>query len=172
MRNHSTRLLDVFIMASFAIIAWFTFPFVPVQAAPNAQPAFQALYDREDMANANKDANALLSSFSPDYVAFDARGEEHHYDQVRDGMLKLFAKYKSIRVKTVVQSVKLAQNSATVVARAHNILVHDGDSPGQEVKVTSDETDRDFWIRTPSGWKLKQERVLSLHSTRDVMATQ
>lgn len=142
------------------------------QAAPDAKQTFQPLYDQLDKANANKDSNIILSMHSPDYLTFDAKGEEHNLDHVREGMLKTFEKYKTIHFKTVVRSAKVVKDGAAVVARTQGILIRDSSVPGQEVTITTDEMDRDYWIKSPDGWKLKQERTLSFHQTRNGVAVQ
>jgi len=166
MKNHSLWTLAIMVIGSSMALS------AAVQAAPDLKRTFQPLYDRLDKANANKNSNIILSMHSPSYLTFDEKGEKHNLDHVREGMLELFAKYKIIHFKTVVQSATVAKGGAVIVAHTQGILVRDSSVPGQEVTITTDEGDRDYWIKSPDGWKMEQERTLFFHQTRNKVAVQ
>lgn len=141
-----------------------------VQAAPGAKEVFQPLYSQLDRATVNKDLAAVAAIYSPDYIGVKESGEKYNFDHVREGMLKLFAKYKTIRSKTVVQSAMVVRNGATIVTHYHGAYIRDSNVPGQEVTITVDAVARDYWVKLPNGWKLKQERHLSSHQARSASA--
>ncbi len=166
MRSHSSWSIVVVVLGCLLTLL------IGARAAPDAKWTFQSLYSQLDQATVNKDVNAVISIYSPDYIGVRENGEKYGFDHMRDGTLKLFAKYKAIRSKTVVQSAVVEKNGATVVTHYHGAYIRDSDVPGQEVTITVVSVDRDYWVKSSGGWKLKQERHLSSHQTRNVSAVQ
>jgi len=156
MKNNNFQSVSVFVMGCLVALL------IAAQAAPDARQTFQPLYKRWDKANINKDLDIALSNHSPNFLFISESGKQLDLDAVRANLLKNFDKYKAIHSKTVVQSVKVVKDGATVVVRVHLSVTRDSDTPGQEVTFTTDEVDRDYWVESASGWQLKQERVLSI----------
>lgn len=138
---------------------------VRTQAAPDAKRTFQPLYGRLDKAYGSKDVNAIFSNYLPDYISIKPTGEQRNIDDVRSGTLKIFAKYKTVHSDSTVQSAKVVKKGATIIVRTITSVARTGDTPGQDLKFGLDEIDRDYWVHLPAGWKLKQERVLSMMRT-------
>ena len=143
---------------------------IAAQAAPGAKQTFQSFYTRMDKADAAKDADTIWSFYAPNYAFIDDKGEPQGLATLRKNMDTINARYKTVHTKTTVQSVKITHEGAMVVSHVSSVLVRDSDTPGQEVKITVDETDRDFWIKTAGGWKLKQGRVLAVNKAKDIGA--
>ncbi len=156
-----SRLL-VFVCAALPLLAN-----ADAQAAPNTKQTFQLLYANLDKALENKDVDTFMSFYSLEYVDIPIDEAVHGYPELRSAVERGSARYKSITYKTTVQSVKAIPTGEIVLIHQHDKNIRDDATTSKEVVIVSDEVDRDFWIRTDKGWKLKQEKTLSRHATRN-----
>ena len=137
------------------------------QADPDTKEAFQSLYSGADRGLANKDVEAVIAIYSPDYLYSDGKGKQHGYPSLRENVERLVVRYKSLNSKTVVESVKKISTGMIVLTHQKIIRIRDDAQTGKQVVVVTNESDRDFWVHTDDGWKLRQEKVLSQHATRN-----
>jgi ketosteroid isomerase-like protein len=136
--------------------------FVRADATSDARKAIQAAYDRSDAAAVRKDLAGVLASHAPDYTWTDKHGKKHALAELKAQMTQVFQLAKEIRGKTIVKSLSLKGNSATVIAEETGSMnLVNPQKRDQEIKVEVEAKSEDVWTKTPKGWKVKSSKEIS-----------
>lgn len=121
------------------------------------QREIQAEYEKLDAAFERADVDAILSFRTPDFETFPPNGQYQHMDaaQMRKYTVDWFNLNKPpIDVTVTVESVEVRSQdevAAHVVQRASRYQ----DRDGKRVHVEHEVRQRETWVRTPAGWKLR-----------------
>lgn len=137
--------------------------------AGGVQLAIQSAFDDQDAALAAHDINAAMAPYAPDALFLnDLKGtQDQGLAPVRQGWLTLFnirtQKLTGASHKINEITVSKANTGATVLA-LHHLDLAGRTRTGKPFKTGIEETIRYFWAKTPDGWRIKQERILSVDS--------
>jgi ketosteroid isomerase-like protein len=132
----------------------------PVYAESQAAllPVIQSNYDRINAAFVRKDIKGATAYFTPDYVSINKKGEKQNLEEFRshyDTVLNRFS-IKLTSNKATIKSISVNPNGIDVAMGQHT----EGTMIGGN-KIVIDQTSKDFWSKTPQGWRLKQTRILT-----------
>src|SRR5262249_13045028 len=83
-------------------------------ATSEAKSQLTALYLKEAKAGANKDANAILSDYSADFVATDRKGKKKTVAELRKEIPQMLQMLSNIVDKPTITKISLKGNVATV----------------------------------------------------------
>lgn len=120
----------------------------------------QALYDKENAAATNKDADGMLADVDHGFVGVDEKGNRITYADLVTNTQQLLQMASSISANTVVRSCKVSGNKAVLgVNDTIRIVVSAGDQGSTTME--DDDTSTDTWTKTPAGWRLTASRTLS-----------
>lgn len=124
----------------------------PLHADPasDAQKGIQAAYDRRDAALAHFDIEGYLSVYSRDYRSMDDATHRASIDRKRQQLISALQRAPHIVRTETVQSILMYGPDAVVTVQTT--------STGHGKTQTG--MGRAFWVHTPSGWRMKQERTL------------
>ncbi len=129
----------------------------------------QSLYDDQNTAIVGSDIDGVMIPYAEDGIFLnDLKGTESQgLAGVRRGWLDLMTlpNKKVTASNTTIKEiiVNKAYNGATVLTLAHSDLT--GKSKSGKTYITGIEIlARQFWAKTDDGWRIKQERILSLDS--------
>ncbi len=136
----------------------------PVYAENKAAllPIIQTNYDRINAAFVRKDVKGATAYFTPDYVSINPKGEKQnleafrsHYNTVLNRFnIKLTSNKTTIKDLTVSPTgidVSIVQQTEGTIAGFNKIVIS--------------QTSKNFWLKTPQGWRLKQSNILTNQTT-------
>jgi ketosteroid isomerase-like protein len=121
-------------------------------------PIIQGNYDRINAAFVRKDIKGATAYFTPDYVSINKKGEKQNLQEFRshyDTVLNRFS-IKLTSNKATIKSISVNPNGIDVAMGQHT----EGTMIGGN-KIVIDQTSKDFWAKTPQGWRLKQTKILT-----------
>jgi len=160
-----------------ASLVWLVAVFAPgtVSAAPvSAKAAIQAAYDAQDTALGAQDVDGAMAPYAEEAIFIDdipgakRQGLEHQgLAAVRQGFVNLF-NLPNQTVTSASHEVKETTFSKTNTGATLLILLHINltgtTKAGRMYQLRLDEQVRHFWAKTGDGWRIKQERLLSIDS--------
>lgn len=104
----------------------------------------------------NKDVEAQVAQISPDYSATQPNGQKLNYDQIisyiRRGAEQIVAVHD---FNIAIESLTVRGNEAIVDARQQNFSRTQRLRDGKLHNVVTTVLQRETWVRTVAGWKLK-----------------
>lgn len=128
-----------------------------VIARDKSKPVRRALeeqYAKIAEAQRNKDIEALRSLRTPDFAAHMPNGETWDLDQSLNYSKRAFEQVQSIiALSNIIES--LTVNGQEAVAVVHQQWSRMQMKKGKLRRVDTNAVQRETWIRTPDGWKLK-----------------
>jgi uncharacterized protein (TIGR02246 family) len=136
-------------------------PKARADAAAEARKAIQAVYARGDAAMTKKDANAILSLYTPDYEQTSLKGQKITLAQAKQAIPMLFQQAKTIQSKTTIQKFSLKGSEAVVTVKQHATLTALNPQTQKTSKLVVDETSEDTWAKGAKGWLMKRSRTLA-----------
>ena len=116
----------------------------------------EAVFAKRVQAVKNKDAEAQIAQVSPDYSAEEPNGQTLNYDQIVAYMRRGAEQFVTVGdLSITIESLTLNGNEATVDARqkiSRTQRLGDGNTHDVETGVLQ----REIWVKTKEGWKLKR----------------
>jgi Domain of unknown function (DUF4440) len=151
-------------LCSIGIIASAIATLQPVYAESKAAllPVIQTNYDRINAAFVRKDVKGATAYFTPDYVSINPKGEKQNLEQFRSHYNTVLNRF----------SIKLTSNKTTIKDLAISptgidvsiVQQTEGTIAGFN-KIVISQTSKNFWLKTPQGWRLKQSTILTNQTT-------
>jgi len=131
-------------------------------APHSAEREIRAQYDRLERAFTARDIPAILSVRHPDLEVFGANGQHDDYAHMAEYTRQWFITNKPpIETSITMQSVEVIspdEIAVHVLQRASRYQVREGKLRRVEHEVTQRET----WVRTPQGWKMRKVDQIDL----------
>ncbi|MEK6280645.1 MAG: nuclear transport factor 2 family protein [Acidobacteriota bacterium] len=116
--------------------------------------ALEAQYAKIADANRRKDLGALLALRTPDFSAKFANGEIRNSKDMADYSRAMIEQIQlPIDVSNTIETLTVSGNEAVVVV--HQKFSRMQTKAGQLRKVATEARQRETWVSTPEGWKLK-----------------
>jgi ketosteroid isomerase-like protein len=116
--------------------------------------ALEQQYAKIAQANINKDLGALLALRSPDFSVRMPNGETWSFEQSADYSRRAFEQVQStISLTNTIET--LTVNGDEAVAVVHQQWSRLQIKKGQLRRVDTSAVQRETWVRTAAGWKLK-----------------
>ena len=116
----------------------------------------EAVFAKRMQAVRNKDAEAQVAQVSPDYSATEPNGQTLNYEQIVAYMRRGAEQFVTVSdLSVTIESLTVRGNEAIVDARqkfARTQRLRDGNTHNVETGVLQ----REIWVRTTEGWKLKR----------------
>jgi len=116
----------------------------------------EAVFAERVKAVKNKDAEAQIAQVSPDYSATQPNGQTLNYDQIVAYMRRGAEQFVSVTdLSITIESLMVRGNEAIVDARqkfSRTQRLRDGNIHNVETGVLQ----REIWVRTVEGWRLKR----------------
>jgi ketosteroid isomerase-like protein len=132
------------------------------ESSAKLQPIIQNNYNQINAAFVRKDIKGATALFTQDYISISPEGEKKTLEEFRSYYNTLFNKFK----------IKLTSNKTTIKDLAVN---PNGIDVGIEQniegmvagtnKIVINQTSRNFWLKTPQGWRLKESKILTSQTT-------
>jgi hypothetical protein len=117
----------------------------------------EAVFAERVKAVKNIDAEAQVAQVSPDYSATEPNGQTLNYDQIvayiRLGPQQIISVQD---FKVTVESLTIRGDEAIVDARQQNFSRTQRLRDGNVHKVLTGVLQREIWVKTANGWKLKR----------------
>jgi ketosteroid isomerase-like protein len=136
----------------------------PGHAGTNSkvQPIIQTSYDRINAAFLRKDIKGATALFTPDYVSISPEGEKKTLAEFREHYDNLFTRFniKLTSNKTTIKNIDINPTGADVAIEQKT----EGTIAGFN-KIVINQTSRNFWLKTPQGWRLKESKILTNKTT-------
>lgn len=121
---------------------------------PTIRESLEAQYAKIAEANKKKDLDALLALRTPDFSARFADGKIGNYEDMAAYSRALIQQIQPpISVSNTIETLTVAGNEA--IARVHQRFSRMQLKAGQLRKVETEARQRETWVLTPGGWKLK-----------------
>ena len=141
-------------------------PAVRAEDAAAVRKQIEAAYARSDKAVKTRDVSHLMDDATPDMTS-KTEGRVIKGTDLINVMKQQLAMFKSIdEVSSKITSFKV--NGGTAVVNAESTLVGTLVGPDQKPhKLRSVSKDRDTWVKTPKGWKVKLTETLGQKNTLD-----
>ncbi len=135
---------------------------IVVHAAParDARGSIQAAYNKRNAALAHFSIESYLAVDSANYHEM-GRGHAKSLDKQRQAVIALLARAPKVSTQETVQSVTMIGKDALVTLRGSSTVVTTASPRHKPSRIKQRYAGRAFWISTPQGWRLKQERTLS-----------
>ena len=116
----------------------------------------EAVFAKRMQAVRNKDAEAQVAQVSPDYSATEPNGQTLNYEQIVAYMRRGAEQFVTVAdLSITIESLTVRGNEAIVDARQKSSRTQrlgDGNIHNVETGVLQ----REIWVRTTEGWKLKR----------------
>jgi hypothetical protein len=127
----------------------------------------EKIYDQQDQALANMDAEKFLSFFDPDGYAFiDEKGKRQSYAEYRDGLQKAMPSRRNIDPSTKVKDVQSQDGKLVAyIEQASHFEVKDEKQGWVPFNETS--TAEETWVNRNGEWKLALTKTLRSRLTVD-----
>ena len=149
-------------MRSIFIAATLLIGCTSIDPARVAQRDIQAEYDKLSKAFETRDFDRILSFRSPDFEAFGPNGQHDNYERMKEYTRVWLQNNKPpITTKMTIESIELPSPDRAVVRvvqRASRYQEIDGKRRHVEHEVRQRET----WVRTPQGWKIRMVDQIDL----------
>jgi hypothetical protein len=117
----------------------------------------EAVFAERVKAVKNIDAEAQVAQVSPDYSATEPNGQTLNYDQIvayiRLGPQQIIS---VLDFNLIIESLTIRGDEATVDARQKNFSRTQRLRDGNVHNVLTGVLQREIWVRTSKGWKLKR----------------
>jgi ketosteroid isomerase-like protein len=124
----------------------------------------QAEYDRLGAAFNRADVDAILAFRTPDFETFPPGGEQQHMDaaQMRQYTVDWFNLNKPpVEVRFTVESVDV-RSPDEVAVKVRQWASRYQDREGKRVHVEHEVHQRETWVRTPAGWRIRMVDQIDL----------
>jgi ketosteroid isomerase-like protein len=126
----------------------------------DAWRAIDAAHAQEEEAVSRKDADGVMVTCSPDYIATLTEGRVANKEQSRETMVALFQMSDSMKETNTIQSLRLDGNMATIIVKNHVEITMKNPFTGQTETKEQNDLDRELWIKSTQGWLIKSSEVL------------
>jgi ketosteroid isomerase-like protein len=133
-----------------------------VVANPLIQAIVQTNYNQINAAFLRKDIKGATALFTPDYVSISPEGEKQTLTEFRTHYNNLFSHFdiKLTSNKTIIKNIAVNSNGVDVAIEQRTEGLIAGSN-----KLEIAQTSRNFWLKTPQGWRLKQSKILTNQTT-------
>ena len=95
---------------------------------------------------------------------YDKNGHAQDVADARQELVQLLADLDTYKRKSVIVSFSGGDTDATVTVRYHSYQTVANAVSGRSAQVTTDESYRDYWVKTDDGWRRKRSRSLSIRA--------
>ena len=129
---------------------------------PQAQREIQAVYNQIDAALGRKDVDTAFDFNTEDSEFYDKNGHPQDVADARQEAIQLLADIDTYKRKSVIVSFSGGDTDATVTVRYHSYQTVANAISGRSAQVVTDESYRDYWVKTDDGWRRKRSRSLSI----------
>lgn len=155
------------------IIAILIITCLPVQSAravfpSNARKAIQAQYEKLFACFGRKDANGMLSVYSPDYSTTNTKGRRQTLAEVSQQLPIVFGMAKSLHAVVVIRKLVVKGESAVATVKISARLTFVNPRTKTDTTNIQETTSEDQWIKGPKGWLMRSSRELSHGTPRKV----
>lgn len=141
---------------------------LPPPPAQNARKEIEASYRQMAQALLRKDLPGILRFYLPDYTRLDTSGTRLHRMQFKQALLRVLRSQRAVReMRFRILAFRAHRTTATVTARAYlraQVMAMNGQEqpvPEQTYEMAATWPFREFWIRTPQGWRIRTTRLLA-----------
>jgi ketosteroid isomerase-like protein len=126
-----------------------------------AKAAIQKVLDGWDAAAARKDAAGMAANHTPDFVRIDGAGRKRTAAEIDRETRQQLPSLVSYKAKTVIQSLTVSGNWATVVTKSSGTaVVKDPKDKAVTVAFPITATDRSVWVKRNGKWLEKESRTV------------
>jgi hypothetical protein len=132
------------------------------EISPKIQPTIQTNYDRINAAFLRKDIKEATALFAPDYVSISPDGKKQTLSEFREHYDNLFNRF-NIKLTSNKTTIKNIDTNGTGIDVAIEQKT-EGTVAGFN-KIVINQTSRNFWLKTPQGWRLKESKILTNQTT-------
>ncbi len=136
-------------------------PKAPARPISQAQREIQAIYNQIDAALGRKDVDTAFDFNTEDSEFYDKNGHPQDVTDARQELVQLFGDLDTYKRKSVIVNFSGGDTDATVTVRYHSYQSVANAISGRSAQVVTDETYRDYWVKTDDGWRRKRSRSLS-----------
>lgn len=138
---------------------------VPCAARPASAPSpsrrlFQAYYHQMDVGYGEHDLTKAFSYYSDDFTAEDENGEQIVIGDMKGFISDLFDHARLIHSTSRITGMTYQAHGYSMTVQEHMVFTGVSVKTGQLVKVDAYNDVRDFWTKTPDGWRLLKTRVI------------
>jgi len=136
--------------------------------AADVQKMLQADYAARDAAFVQKDIDATLAHYAPDFTGVSDTGKAHDLKEERADFLKTFAlPAKSVATQSTITKLTLGKggSEAAVALHKHGILLFVNPQTGRNDVLVLDGSVHDVWTKRPAGWMLTHELSSPIKAT-------
>ena len=151
-----------------ALLALITAASMAQAGAADVQKALQADYAARDVAFMQKNIDATLAHYAPDFTGVSDTGKAHDLKEERADFLKTFAlPAKSVVTQSTLEKLTLDKggSEATVTLHKHGILLLADPQTGRNNVLVLDQSVQDVWTKRPGGWMLTREASSPIKAT-------
>jgi ketosteroid isomerase-like protein len=142
-----------------------TFALLLLLGCATSNPAvreIRAQYDALERAYAARDIDAVLASRSPDFETFGPQGQHDTYATMAEYTRQWLSNNKPpIDSKFTIESVEYHSSDEVAVHVLQRVSRYQ-DRDGKRVHVVHEVRQRETWIRTPQGWRLRKVDQIDL----------
>lgn len=141
----SWRIAVVFLLVSCATVS----------APERAEREIRLQYDRLERAFEARDIPAILALRHPDMEVIGPNGQRDGYEQMAEYTRQWFVTNKPpIQTRITIESIEMKSDSEAAVRVLQRASRYQ-DREGKLRRVEHEVRQRETWVRTPDGWKIK-----------------
>lgn len=138
---------------------------VPCAARPASAPSpsrrlFQAYYHQMDVGYGEHDLTKAFSYYSDDFMAEDENGEQIGLADLKGSITTLFDRARLIHSTSRITGMTYQAHGYSLTVQEHMVFTGVSVKTGQLAKVDAYNDVRDFWTKTPDGWRLLKTRIV------------
>lgn len=149
-------------LIALALVIFAASPTFARPAKPGGtRPLLQNYYHEMDLGWAEHDLTKAFLYYSDDFEMTGSNGEVMDFGTRKAGISTLLDTARLIKSTTKITSVASQTGGFSATVQGYLFVNGVGAKTGQMVKIEVWTQSRDFWSKTPSGWRLMRSRLLS-----------
>jgi hypothetical protein len=134
--------------------------------AAQVRKEIAACYTIMDDSAVKRDAETMLSYYSPKYTQITRAGKKLTLAMIRKEVPKMLKMANRVESKTTIDSLKMKGPEAVVQTRDHTELdLVNPKNVSQVLKLVIDSKNEEIWTKTAKGWRKKASKSLMLKQT-------
>jgi ketosteroid isomerase-like protein len=142
-------------------------PVAHADPTADARKAMQTVYDKVAAAMAKKDMNGVMAYFTPDFQQIGPDGRKATLAEMKQMIQMQMQMMQNPKMKTTIQKFSLKGKEAKATVKQHFAASIVNPQTSKVIKVASDETSDDTWVKTARGWQLRKSVTLTSRQTAD-----
>lgn len=139
----------------------------PINAA-TTRKEIETVYGKLATTMKRRDLPAMLQFYTPDYKRKESNGTVSDRAQFKSAMMRVMKSQQVVReVKFRISMFQATNTTATVTAKAFlkaRVQMLDSQNhpvPGSAYEMAATWPVREFWVKTPAGWRIKSTKLLA-----------